>query len=141
MAWSNPPASVGSRSSRPASSARVRKSTEPEVPSSASAASGASGKPALASRSAQRLTQAPGAPEVHFGKRRLGRHKPVLGKPEAEASRIADLVGVRQDVQGVDEVADEFQVLWSRQAPVVSIGCHVYILSRPPDRPRCEGRR
>jgi len=40
----------------------------------------------------------------------------------------------------LDEVADEFQAPWSRQAPVVPIGCHVYILSRPPDRPRSEGR-
>jgi len=89
---------------------------------------------------AQRLAQAPGAPEVLVGKRGRGRHKPVLGKPEGEAGRITDLVGIWQDVQSVDEVADEFQAPWSRQAPVVPIGCHVYILSRPPDRPRSEGR-
>jgi hypothetical protein len=52
MAYSSPPASVGSSSSRPASSARARKRAEPTASSNASADSGASGKPALAKRSA-----------------------------------------------------------------------------------------
>jgi hypothetical protein len=42
-ACSSPPASVGSSSSRPASSARTRKRAEPTASSNASAASGASG--------------------------------------------------------------------------------------------------
>jgi hypothetical protein len=80
-------------------------------------------------------------PEVLLGKRRLGRHKPVLDDPGGEAGRIADPVGIRQDVQSVHKIADEFQVPRSRQASVVSIGCHGYILFRLPDLSRPEGRR
>jgi hypothetical protein len=65
----------------------------------------------------------------------------VLDEPGSEACRVVDLVGTRQDVQSINEVADELKGPRGRQSPIVSIGCHEYILTRSPDHPCSEGRR
>jgi hypothetical protein len=65
----------------------------------------------------------------------------VLEEPGGEAGWVIELVGTGQEVQGINEVSDELQVPRGRQASVISIGCHEYILTCPPDRPCSEGCR
>jgi hypothetical protein len=40
----------------------------------------------------QRFAQAPGTREIFIGKRRRGRHEPVVGQPGSEVDRVLDLV-------------------------------------------------
>jgi hypothetical protein len=90
---------------------------------------------------AQRFAQAPGSCEILIGECREGSYEPVLDEPGSEAGRVVELVGTRQEVQGINEVADELQVPRGRQSPVIPIGCHEHILTRSPDRTCSEGRR
>src|SRR5215208_872555 len=140
MAWPSPSSSAGSSSSQPSSSVLACSRAERATLSNAAAAPGSSGKPALASRNAQRFAQSPRTRKVLVAKGGRGGHEPMVGQPESQASRVLELVGAWQDVQGVHKVSYQLQVPRSGQSLVVPIACHGNILSCPPDRPRPERR-